>query len=277
MGKPGLSSDRSVACLIVLYLLLYSGPAWAEAWPRSPGEIFFAPKVEYYETGHYWDRSGSLKRQDDKFKKLSIQPYVEYGLTGKDTLTGKCYFDFLDNGDSSTKGFSDLEVGYRRNFYNESGRALSAGLTALIPMGYAVYDTPSLGYGRFGVEASISAGYGWQLSERNGFAEAVARYRVYEGYPSDQVRGSLIFGQEVTGALQFILESELQWGLDNGDVLTFGDAKTVDGFYRLLKMTLHGRISITPDTSLVVSVFRHVWGENTGQGGGMAAAVWITF
>ena len=277
MGKPRLSYDTTVACLIVLCLLVHSGPAWGEAWPRSPGEIFFAPKVEYYETGHYWDRSGSLKRQDEKFKKLSVQPYVEYGLTGKDTLTGKCYFDFLDNGESSTKGFSDLELGYRRNFYNESGAAVSAGLTTLIPMGYAVYDTPSLGYGRFGVETTLCAGYGWRLSERNGFAEAVARYRVYEGYPSDQVRGSLLFGQEVTGALQLILESELQWGLDNGELLTFGDAKTVDGFYRLLKMTLHGRISITPDTSFVVSVFRHVWGENTGRGGGMAVAMWITF
>ena len=277
MGKPSLSSDTAVACLIVFCLLVHSAPAWAEAWPRSPGEIFFAPKVEYYETGHYWDRSGSLKRQDEKFKKLSVQPYVEYGLTGKDTLTGKCYFDFLDNGESSTKGFSDLELGYRRNFYNESGTAVSAGLTALIPMGYAVYDTPNLGYGRFGVEASLCAGYGWKLSERNGFAEAVARYRVYEGYPSDQIRGSLLFGQEVTGALQLILESELQWGLDNGELLTFGDAKTVDGFYRLLKMTLHGRISITPDTSFVVSVFRHVWGENTGRGGGIAVAMWITF
>nr|WP_319490834.1 hypothetical protein [uncultured Desulfobacter sp.] len=277
MGKPRLSPDTAVACLIVLCLLVHSAPAWAEAWPRSLGEIFFAPKVEYYETGHYWDRSGSLKHQDEKFKKLSVQPYVEYGLTGKDTLTGKCYFDFLDNGESSTKGFSDLELGYRRNFYNESGTAVSAGFTALIPMEYAVYDTPNLGYGRFGAEASLCAGYGWKLSERNGFAEAVARYRVYEGYPSDQVRGSLLFGQEVTGALQLILESELQWGLDNGELLTFGDAKTVDGFYRLLKMTLHGRISITPDTSFVVSVFRHVWGENTGRGGGMAVAMWMTF
>lgn len=272
-----LSSATAVTCLAVLYLLSNSTAAWAEAWPRNPGEIFFAPKIEYYETGHYWDRTGSLKRLDENFKKWSIQPYVEYGLTGKDTLTAKGYFDFLDNGESRTHGFSDLELGYRRNLYNKSGKTLSAGLTALVPTGYSIYETPNLGYGRFGVETSLSAGYGWTFSGRNGFAEAVARYRVYEGYPSDQVRGSLVFGQEVTGALQFILESELQWGLDNGEILTFDGTKTVDAFYRLFKMTLHGRITITRSTSLVVSAFRHVWGENTGQGGGMAMAVWMTF
>lgn len=277
MAKAGVSSDKAVACLCLLILLFNSAPVWAEAWPRRPGEIFFAPKIEYYEAGHYWDRSGSLEGLGENFKKLSIQPYAEYGLTGKDTLTAKCYFDFLDNGDSSTKGFSDLELGYRRSLYNRSGRALSAGIMALIPMGYEIYDSPSLGYGRFALETSLSAGYGWRLSGRNGFAEAVARYRVYEDYPSDQVRGSLVFGQEVTDALQFILESELQWGLDNGEILTFNGSKTLDPFYRLFKMTLHGRIAMTRETSLVVSVFRHVWGENTGRGGGMAVAVWMTF
>lgn len=277
MAKGFLPHVQAVAWLVGLCLLSHSTAARAEAWPRKSGEFFFAPKVEYYQTGHYWDRSRSLKQLDKDFKKLSIQPYVEYGLTGKDTLTAKCYYDFLDNGDSSSHGFSDLELGYRRSLYNKSGRALSAGLTALIPTGYAIYDTPNLGYGRFGVETSLSAGYGWRLSGRNGFAEAVARYRVYEGYPSDQVRGSIVLGQEVTGALQLILESELQWGLDNGDILTFDGTNTLDPFYRLFKMTLHGRITITQGTSLVVSVFRHVLGENTGRGGGMAMAMWVTF
>ncbi|MCK9174466.1 MAG: hypothetical protein M0O96_04225 [Desulforhopalus sp.] len=276
-GMFSYTRPIAVTCLTLLYLWLDCLPAGAEAWPQKQNEIFLAPKIEYYETGEYWDRSGDRHSMKEEFKKLSAQTYMEYGLTKKDTLTAKAFYDFVDNEDGSTQGFSDVELGYRRCLFNQSGMALSAGITGLIPAGYSINEMPSLGYDRLGMETFLAAGYGWEVTGRNGFAETTVRFRTYEGFPSDQLRGSLVLGQDITRILQLILESEIQWGLDNGDTVQLDDDTTIDAYYRLFKMTLHCRIRMTDDQSLVFSGFRNVWGENTGAGGGLALAYWITF
>lgn len=88
-----MRSCCSTSCLpalaLALILWLLSAVPGCGSRPRGEGNIFLAPKVEYYETATYWNRDGNLHSLGHLFRKVSFQDYVEYGLTAQDTLSAK--------------------------------------------------------------------------------------------------------------------------------------------------------------------------------------------
>mgnify|MGYP001810216807 CR=1 FL=1 len=268
---------RAACWLLLICQAMPVASAWSEAWPRGDGRLFSASKAEYLQSDAYWDTDGKRHDLDDPFRKLSLEQYFDYGLTDKDTITAKFTYDVLDDGSQENSGFEDFELGYRRTLYQRDGWALSTGLKALIPSGYSRTALPQLGYSRFGLEPFMAAGVGWTTHGQSGYAEAVMRYRWYTGYPSDQLRASIIIGQDLNRSLQLLLESELQWGLDNGSANQIDATTTLDSYYRLCKITLYGRVPLTDKVSLLLSGFHSAWGENTGVGRGLAASLWLEF
>lgn len=277
-GHPYRHSGCTVACwLFLISQAIPVSSAWSEAWPRGDGHLFSASKLEFLQSDEYWDVTGKRHDLADSFRKVTLEQFVEYGLTGKDTVTTKLSYNFLDNGVQENSGFADVELGYRRSLYQRDNWALGTGLTAIIPSGYSLEDMPQLGYGRFGLEPFLAAGFGWSAYGKNGYAEAIGRYRWYAGYPSDQLRANIIIGQDLNRSLQFILESELQWGLDNGSAYQVDATTFLDSSYRLFKVSIYGRLKMTEEVSLLLSGFQTVWGENTGVGRGLAASLWLAF
>ena len=277
-GRRYPQSWGHAACwLLLICQVLPVASAWSEAWPRGEGRLFSASKVEYLQSDAYWDADGKRHDLDDPFRKLSLEQYLEYGLTDKDTITAKFIYDVLDDGTQENSGLEDIELGYHHALYQQGNWALSTGLKALVPSGYSPADLPQLGYSRFGLEPFMAAGVGWTTHGKSGYAEGVMRYRWYAGYPSDQLRASIIIGQDLSQSLQLLLESELQWGLKNGSPNQIDATTTLDSSYRLCKITLYGRVRMTEKVSLLLSGFQSVWGENTGVGRGLAVSLWLEF
>lgn len=256
---------------------LMSGKAMAEAWPRGEGTFFLSLKPEYYATSSYWDREGEKADLENDFRKFSLQPYLEYGLSDNDTLIAKTFYDRLDNGEGTTSGLSDLELGYRRFLGERYSTVFSLGASVLIPLGYDLDESPQLGYDRYGVETTLSCGRGWSAEGLNGYLESGIRYRHYFGYPPDQIRFFLVVGQDVSSQVQIIFENELQWALSEANPYFANETASIDAYYRLFKSTLHARWKFSDYQSLVLSGFRHVWGENTGAGGGFSLSLWWEF
>ncbi len=249
----------------------------AEVWPTGNDNFFLSLKAEYYETDSYWDRDGEKNPLASPFRKLSIQPYLEYGLSDRGTLVAKFFYDRLDNGMQTNTGLADLELGYRRLIGQRDGTYLSLGAMALVPLGYSLEDTPQLGYSRFGLEGTTVLGRGWSTNGKNGYFESGIRYRHYFGYPPGQLRFFLVIGQDVANRLQLIFENELHWSLSESELYTVNDRASIDAYYRLFKTTLHARLRISETHSLVLSGFKHLWGKNTGAGGGVSLSLWMEF
>ena len=278
VARDPYSATRSTAAwLLLVGLATPTAPVWGEAWPRGEGRLFSSSKLEYLQSDAYWDTDGKRHDLAEPFRKLSLEQYVEYGLTDKDTITAKLIASTLDDGASANSGLEDLELGYRRFFMEQHGWMVSSGLTAIVPTGYSRTEMPQLGYGRFGLEPMLAVGYGWTVSGQNGYLETVGRYRWYSGYPSDQLRLSLTVGQDLNRSLQLMVQPELQWGVDNGSPNRIDATTSIASYYRFCKITLHGRVKLSEEISFLLSGYQVVWGENTGVGRGLAASLWLEF
>ncbi len=266
---------------VIIIMLICSGKLMAGAWVQPPGKCFVSLQSYYYETNEYFDSGGSRKSRGGTFEKFEFNPYVECGLTTKDTLVLNIFYDWLrDNVSGTTKktnGFADIEAGWRRLLLKRDPHVFSAQLLGIFPADYDIEDDPRLGYGRYGMEASVLYGRYFKLSGRYGFFDSQLGFRSYFGYPSEQIRTNLTLGYDLFKRIQVLCSSELHYGLDNGAEKTVGRNITVEPQYRLLKITGALRFRITADYSVVGAAYCHAWGENTGADGGFYGSLWLRF
>jgi len=258
--------------LAFIFLVLFWGTAFGSPWGREKGELFIAPQVYYYTADTYWDRDGNEKDLEDTFRKWEIATYAEYGINGRDTLTLRVPYQYLDSGKSTTSGLSDVEVGWIRKLRQEGSSVISTRLLAIIPTGYSISEEPRLGYGRLGLEASILAGYGAESY----FLEGGLGYRYYFGYPSDQVRGYGRLG--LKGSWWMVMETvDVQYGLNNGDRKELGGNITLEPYYRLIQNDLSLVLKLGSRAAVSIGFVKALWGRNTGNGESFYAQLWFPF
>ncbi|MBW1982128.1 MAG: hypothetical protein JRJ12_13005 [Deltaproteobacteria bacterium] len=271
---------RWVFVLTVAVVIAAPTGARAGAWVRDKGEMFVALQYYYYETSRFFDHSGNSQKRGGKFKKKEINPYIEYGITSQDTLFLNLFYDWLtDNAaepSSSNSGLTDVECGWRRLLLQQPPQVLSLQTTVIVPTGYDLDEDPRLGYDRFGMELAMFYGRSLQWADRYGFVEGGVGFRHYFGYPAEQIRSYAMLGQDIWEHFQLLGAAELHYGLNNGSNKNIGTNITVEPNYRLLKVSLGGRLRLRPNCSLVLAYYRHMWGEDTGAGGGFYGSLWIT-
>jgi hypothetical protein len=262
----------------VAIIILSSASAWAGAWVQPEGGTFVSVKTLVTTTDRFFDEDGTIHQRGGWFTKYEVNPYLEYGLTERDTVSVNILAQRLTDSatDSSTTGLADLELGWRRSLWRSDTTILSAQLTAFIPTGYSLEDSPNLGYDRLGLEPSLWVGRGFRLGERNGYLEAQTAVRWYAGYPSEQFRAQATCSYDLFPWLSPFATAELHYGLGNGEDREEG-GQTIVADYRLLKGILGAVIPVTERLRLTAAWQQHLWGENTGLDSGAYVGVWLLF
>ncbi len=280
MGFASLRTFSSFAILLS-FMLFPLHHAEGGAWLQPKGGLFASFITYYYSTTHYFDSHGSIKKRGGRFTKFEINPYFEYGVSDKDTAVLNIFYDWIDderrNGTVSNDGFTDLELGWRRKVWSNDWNVVSSQFTLVVPLGYDIEDDPRLGYGRYALEFALQYGHAFLLADRYGFIDLYVGPRFYIGYPSDQFRIKLTAGYDITQKTQILAFGELHYGLGNGSLKRVGRNLTVTPDYKLLKVGLSGRYRITPHLSLVFTGYSHIWGEDTGAGGGFYGSIWLSY
>jgi hypothetical protein len=261
-----------------ILLVLWSVSAYAGAWVQPEGAVFVSLKTLVTTTDRFFDENGNIHQRGGWFTKYEVNPYLEYGLTERDTVSVNILAQRLTDSatDAATTGLADLELGWRRSLWRSDTTILSAQLTAFIPTGYSLEDSPNLGYDRLGLEPSLWVGRGFRLGERNGYLEAQTGLRWYAGYPSEQLRAQATGSYDLFPWLSPFATLELHYGLGNGKDREEG-GQTIVADYRLLKGILGAVIPVTERLRLTAAWQQHLWGENTGLDGGAYVGVWVLF
>ncbi len=271
-------------CIILLSIMAclaaYGQEVVAGAWGQEKGHLFLSAQAYYYTTDRYYDSQGDSHDRGGRFYKYEINPYLEYGVTQRDTLIANVFFDTLTDDASgserTTTGLADLEIGLQHRFYKgQQGIAAIQGLL-VIPTGYDIDDDPRLGYGRFGAEIGILYGRSYKFMNQYGFLDLRLGVRDYFGYPATQIRPMITAGYDLSSKWQVMASGEMHYGLDNGSEKKLGPNLLVQPNYRLLKLTLSARYRISSNYSIVASGYAHAWGEDTGGGGGAYVSLWYS-
>ena len=266
---------------ILLIFLWSSSQATAGAWGQKKGKFFLSLQTYYYESSKYYNESGNLKHRGGTFRKWEINPYLEWGITNKDTLILNLFYDWLSDDVSGhtrkTQGWADTEVGWQRRLFTGKNQVFSIQGLLICPMGYSIRDDPRLGYGRWGGEIGALYGRSVKFLKHYGFLDLGFGYRWYSGYPSSQIRPRLTLGYDVTKRLQVMGEGKLEYGLKDGSERNLGRSLVAQPNYRLLKLSLGMTYRITDTCSILMAVYHHAWGEETGGGGGAYGSLWFHF
>ena len=96
-----------------------------------------------------------------------------------------------------------------------------------------------------------------------------AGYRVYSGFPSDQIRAYLdLFYNYGSRKWYLWLQGKLEYGVFNGKRKEHFNQILFNPNYRLFKGAIRFVGFVTPSLYIEGGYFQHLWGENVGTGGG---------
>lgn len=270
------------ACRGLLFAVLcLPHVAQASAWGQQSGNLFLSLQPYYYSTNSFFDASGDRHSRGGNFTKYEINPYLEYGLTEKDTLSCNMFYNWLSDDSSGEtlhqQGFTDQELGWQRQLWQDLSQVLAVQAVLIVPAGYDLEEQPYLGYDRFGMEWNMRYGRSGTPFAHNAYIDLRLGVRHYFGYPSSQARVDVNAGVDITPTVQFLLLNELHYSLNDGDEKIINGTELLQGEYSLLKTTVAIRYRFDDRYSLVAGGFRHIWGENAGAGGGGYVSLYLQF
>lgn len=262
--------------ILVGMSLVASIQAWPAALPQEKGKWFLAPEWSYYKTDHFWNKDRQTQPLSAPFIKRELSLYGEYGLTHKTTLTGRVAYDWLSSGPSHS-GLAALDLGAIHNLLRTGPIAFSIYGTAVLPTGNGPKDSgnrPYLNYDRLGIEGGFLFGsYG-----KNAFFDSGIGYRIYSGYPSNQIRFYLTSGVNATEKIQFLGSVYGTLGTESSAVLPSAQSVNITSpaYYQLIQMSGGVRFHIQRGLSIVPQVTLPVWGVETGKGYTASVSLWTT-
>lgn len=259
--------------LLLLALIAY-GDLFSTAFMRKEGEFFVSTEYWTYQTSRYWNKEGRKLPAHNKFVKKQFNYYMEYGVTPKDTITGKAMYDWISQtAHPYERGFEDFELTWRHQLKKTDDYIYSGEMLIIVPAG--PNNKPAIRYGRGAIQLSLLHGRTFKLFEKYGFMDMGLGYRLYQGFPSDQVRGFWAIGYDFLKSFQAITLLTAEIGVFNGKQQVDFNIITQDPNYRLLKLHFVGRWRWNENISSTIGYYRHIWGQNTGTGGGWIAGFWF--
>lgn len=250
-------------------------PHHTTAFIGVPSKFDFLLTYSNYSTKHFWNGHGKKLKTFNDFDRNAFLIYGEYALNCRNSFTVNAgYQEVKESLNGSSYGFEDVELGWKHLFYSNEASAFTTDLIAIIPAGD---KKSSIRYGKFGGQLSLLYSTYFCLAGKPGWIDLSAGYRVYQGFPSDQVRASLAVGYFFKSWLQAIVTSQLECGVGNGESRRNLNRIAFHPNYRLLKTKIEGVARLLPWASLSAGGFWHLWGENVGAGGGYFVGAWIDF
>ncbi len=246
------------------------------AYLQRKGGIYLCGQYTSYESHEFWNKEGKKRDAHNEFEKSLYSLYAEYGLTKWNTLTLKGGWGRIEESlNGRTFGFEDLTVGWRHCLGCKWGHLVSIELDAIIP----VEDEYKQGlrYGKIGGECNLLLTKGFAVSDWRGYYDIRLGYLGYDGFPSDQLLGDLVFNLSVFSRLTLTLGGFLEWGLFNGSSRDDASHFLYNPNYRLFRGEIQATFNIYDGASLFIGYDRHFWGENAGTNGSVYGGAQIQF
>lgn len=198
---------------------------------------------------------------------------MEYDINCHHALFLKGGYTMVDeqlNGRS--RGLEDPEASWQYLIYGNGDSALSGKLTAIFPSGP---KKSCVRYGKLGGELKLLYSKMFTLLRHLWWYDLGLGYRMYSGFPSDQIRADVSIGCTLRPYLWLISSTHLDYGLFNGDSKANRNNICFNPNFRLLTTQVQGILEIYNHISLTIGGFFHLWGENMGAGGGFYSGLWI--
>ncbi|MGA8164172.1 MAG: hypothetical protein WB791_03990 [Waddliaceae bacterium] len=225
-----------------------------------------------YRSDDFWNAQGKRCEAFNDFKKYAYRLYSEYGITSKDALTARGGWAKVDESMNGREfGFEDIEISWKHRLRKTDSYVMTTELVGIIPAkkGYR----PGLRYGQWGGEVNLLATSGFSLWDRQGSYDLRLGYRIYEGFPSDQLRADANIHFLPLPRLKVSASGQLEYGVWNGKSRIDQSLFLLNPNYRLLKGKIEVEYCINRFCSIYAGYYRHLWGRNIGtRGGGYAGA-----
>jgi hypothetical protein len=263
---------RNLAALVAL-LFLHAGCIFASAWTQSEhsGQVILS--VLYFQTAQQYDTTGSVQPfgYGGSFRMLLYNPYFEYGVTSKTTVSLSAPIldlKYKDQyGEESSHGFGDIEASVRRRLCSlRSPWVFSTQGTFKFPA-YSVNRSPASGNHQIDLEERLLVAHGYTLPHgRSAFWDAEAAYRYRFGPPADQIRVDGSVGMDVAKRVMVIGQVFCLKGLHNGQPLQPNENPNLQSDFDLYKAQASLMLGMSKRTKMMLGWNDTFAGRNTGKG-----------
>jgi hypothetical protein len=250
-------------------------PHHTTAFIAAPGAIDNLLTYSTYSTDTFWNKFGKKLPTFNRFNKKSYLLYSEYATNCRNSVTFNGGYSTIEESlNGNSRGFEDIEIGWKHLILDKKRTAYTVQIIGIIPVGD---KKSSLRYGKFGAQVSLLYSNIFNLFHQEAWVDLEVGYRYYRGFPSDQFLTNLALGWIFNSYVQIIAASQLFYGLFNGKSKFNLNNVAFHPNYRLLDAQLECVIHIFSHTSLSLGMYRHVWGQNVGIGGGYFCGLWVDF
>lgn len=251
------------------------------------GELQTISVLSIYETDTFISANGEEIRQPN-YRKLELQPYLEYGWREDVTLGGSVSIQQLNQGGSfnlenDNYVLSDPELFARTSLPGFSYQTMdwvnAAQLTVKLPSLIQHTDNaPQGGSDSSDVELRLFSGTNLRLPrllKGNHFLELSAAYRHRLSNPGDQLRGDATLGLNLPRGYQLLGQMFGTYAIARPSDGGITNAANAD--FDLVKAQASLLIPFYQDTSLQLGLQRDLYARNTGKGGGALVGLWRRF
>ncbi len=267
----------AIACLF-LSTKLYAG-AWTE--PAGSGQIILTTSL--FRTGTNFDDAGDPEpfAYSGHFQQVIFNPYVEYGLTARNSLivnANVTRLSFRNQYSSATSGgLGDVEVSLKRRLNSvESPWVFSTQFTVLVPA-YSASRNPAPGNHNVDLEGRFLQGRGFTLAKRHAFYDLEVGYRYRHGPPADQVRTDVTLGFDAAHWFTLMGQFFSIKGIRNGEPISANSNPNAQSDFDLYKYQPSVVFNLGRGTRLQFGMNSAFRGRNTGTGRTALLALWKTF
>jgi len=261
------------AVFTAFFLCLMTSDLLAAAWVKNKGEGQFINSLFHYTTKSYSDSSGNRVKQD-RFSKIDYNPYLEYGLSDSVTLGLSPSFQYLRQNGVNNLGLADTEIFARKKIWSNDNSVFSIQPLIKLFGPYSEYDALALGKKQVDIEFRTLYGKSFELFGEDMFVNFETAYRKRMEAPSDELRFDVGVGMKRVGGM-FLFQSF--------NIITLGDKATLSNEivnssdFNMSKLQFSVVEDINDKVSVQLGIFKNVWAENTGGGGGILFSVWLNF
>jgi hypothetical protein len=271
----------TIVFLIVTGCAVGSPLAYAGAWTQDAGHGQIIVSASYFETSHVFSSNGQIEPfgYGGRFQQIQINPYLEYGLTSRNTLVVNFWAQHLHYADQyhdlNSIGMGDVEVALKRRLNSPDSPLVVSGQVLMLFPAYSATTTPAPGNHQEDFEGRALVGR--RIPWRNAYWDAEAAYRFRNGAPADEFRAEGAVGFNAFARTQFIGQFYAIKSMQNGEPLTLNGNPNAQSDFDLYKSEISLVFRVHPRTRIQAGWVDAFSGRNTGHGSAAVVALWRSF
>ena len=252
--------------------------ALSAAWTQPHGQWEVVSSVFLFRSDEFFDEDGNSTPQGE-FTKIEFNPYIEYGLFPWLTVGASPTVQYLEQdsatGNSDNMGIGDIELFARYALWQDDWSVFSLQPLIKIPGPYDDADRPQLGSEQVDLELRGLYGHSLVYGGMYHFINIEGAYRHRVGDPGDEVRFDTTLG--IRPIPDFMVLGQVFTTFAVDEMVRSEMRLTNSEDFNLVKLQLSGVQEISPDLSVQLGGFHHVWAQNTGGGSGVVFSIWKKF